>query len=414
LDWRREAPEFASLLTSALSVSGSCYGAPVKIVVRVKLMPEADQAAALSATLRTVNEAANWVSGVAFERGVPREYELRKHTYTELKARGLGAQAAQHVIKKTRDAYTALAANIRAGNPGKPGSKRRIKAESKPIAFRPRAAQPYDDRCLSWQYDAGTVSIWTTAGRLKGVRFACSPDALKTLREHRRGESDLIERDGGFYLIATCDIPEAPLNENPTAFVGVDLGIVNIATTSTGYRPGGRGLNRHRKRQLDLRKKLQAKGTQSAKRLLKKRSRKETRHTANQNHIISKTIVTTAERTGCGIALEDLTGIRDRVRLRKDQRQPLHSWSFHQLASFVEYKARRAGVPLVYVDPAYTSQQCSQCQHVDRKNRATQAEFACRACGVMMHADHNASRNIARKGEAAWIAGRESRVPATP
>lgn len=110
--------------------------------MQVKLMPEADQVAALSATLHTVNEWANWVSVVAFEHGVPREYELRKHTYAELKASGLGAQAAQHTIKKVGDAYTALKANIKAGNLGKPGSRRRIKAESKPIVFRPEAAHP--------------------------------------------------------------------------------------------------------------------------------------------------------------------------------------------------------------------------------------------------------------------------------
>ncbi|MFF2146506.1 RNA-guided endonuclease InsQ/TnpB family protein [Kitasatospora sp. NPDC058190] len=384
----------------------------MKVVVRVKLVPEADQAAALRSTLRTVNEAACWVSAVAFERGVPREYELRKHTYAELKARGLGAQAAQHVIKKTRDAYTTLRANIRAGNLGKPGSKRRVKAESKPITFRPEAAQPYDDRCLSWQLDQRTVSIWTTAGRLKGVQFACSPDALTMLCGHRKGESDLIGRDGEFYLIATCEVPETPLNENPAGFVGVDLGIANIATTSTGYKAAGRGLNRHRKRQLDLRRKLQAKGTKSAKRLLKQRARKEARHAANVNHIISKTIVTTAERTGSGIALEDLTGIRDRVRLRKDQRTQLHSWSFHQLGQYIAYKAKRAGVPLVYVDPAYTSQQCSQCGHIERKNRVDQATFACRSCGTVLHADVNAAHNIARKGETVWTTGRESRVPA--
>ncbi|WP_459651013.1 RNA-guided endonuclease InsQ/TnpB family protein [Kitasatospora sp. Ki12] len=385
----------------------------MKLVTQVKLMPEADQAAALRATLRTVNKSANWVSVVAFERGVPREYELRKHTYAELKARGLGAQAAQHVIKKVRDAYTTLKGNLKAGNLGKPGSKRRARAESRPVAFRLDAAQPYDDRCLSWQYDQRTVSIWTVAGRLKGVRFVCSPDALTMLREDRKGESDLIERDGVFYLIATCDIPEPQVYE-PAGFVGVDLGIANIATTSTGYRAAGRGLNRHRERQLDLRKKLQAKGTKSAKRLLKKRARKEARHTANVNHVVSKTIVTTAERTGRGIALEDLTGIRSRVRLRKDQRTTLHSWSFHQLATFVEYKAKRAGVPLVYVDPAYTSQECSQCHHIDRKNRVDQATFACRACGTLLHADDNASHNIARRGETAWTSGRESRVPATP
>ncbi len=257
------------------------------------------QAPALERTLYAVNDAANWVSAVAFERGVPREYELRRHAYAELKSRGLGAQVAQHTIKKVRDAYTTLKANIRAGHLGRPGSKRRRKAEAKPVAFRPQAAQPFDDRCLSWQYDVQTVSIWTTAGRLKNVRFVCSADVLGALREYRKGESDLVERDGVFYLIAVCEVPAAEEYE-PESFVGVDLGIVNIATTSSGYRAAGRGLNRHRKRQLDLRRNLQKRGTKSAKRLLKKRNRREQRHAANINHIIAKTIVTEADAPRAG------------------------------------------------------------------------------------------------------------------
>lgn len=386
--------------------------ARVKIVVQVKVLPDAVQAPALRASLHTVNDRANWVSEVAFTLGVVREYALRKHVYGELKAAGLGAQAAQQTIKKVCDAYTTLRTNLRAGNLGKPGSKRRRRAESKPVAFRPDAAHPYDDRCLSWQYDAQTISIWTTSGRLKNVRFACSPDTLKMLRNSRKGESDLIERGGVFYLIAVCEVPEAPLNENPSGFLGVDLGIVNIATTSTGYRAAGRGLNRHRKRQLDLRRKLQAKGTQSAKRLLKKRRRREQRHAANVNHIISKRIVTEAERTSKGVALEDLGGIRQRARLRRPQRVALHSWAFAQLGQFIEYKARRAGVPLVHVDPAYTSQECAECHHIEKKNRVNQALFICRNCGVVAHADRNSSHNIAQRGEAVWSAGRASRVPA--
>jgi hypothetical protein len=112
----------------------------VKIVVQVELMPDAGQALALERTPHAVNDAANWVSAVAFDHGVPHVYELRKHTYAELKSRGLGAQAAQHVIKKVRDAYTTLKPNTRAGNLGKPGSRRRVKAEAKPIVFRGRAA----------------------------------------------------------------------------------------------------------------------------------------------------------------------------------------------------------------------------------------------------------------------------------
>ncbi|GAA3132141.1 RNA-guided endonuclease InsQ/TnpB family protein [Streptomyces echinatus] len=385
----------------------------MKIVTQVKLIPEAGQAAALAATLRTVNDLATWVSEVAFVNDVPREYELRKHTYAHLKASGLGAQAAQHVIKKVRDAYTTLHANLRAGNYGKPGSKRRRKVDSKPIAFRSDAAQPYDDRCLSWQYDAQTVSIWTTAGRIKGVPFACSPHALTTLQQYRKGESDLIERDGSFYLIATCEIPEGAPYE-PDSFIGVDLGIVNLATTSTGYQAAGRGLNRYRKRQLTLRAKLQKKRTKSAKRRLKERSRREQRHLKNTNHVIAKTIVTEAERTSAGISLEELKGIRRRVRLRKPQRVTLHSWAFAQLGDFVVYKAKRAGVPLVFVDPAYTSQTCAECGHIDKRNRVDQGLFICRGCGVVAHADRNASHNIAQRGVTVWNAGRESRVPATP
>ncbi len=383
----------------------------MKIVVQVKLLPDAEQAPALEATLQAVNDAANWVSAVAYERRVFREYALRKHTYGELKTRGLGAQAAQHVIKKTCAAYKTLRANIRAGNLGKPDSKRRVKAESKPITFRPAAAQPFDDRCLSWQLDRRTVSIWTTAGRLRDVRFACSADALKKLTLYRQGETDLVRRDGAWFLIATCDVPEAGGYE-PDGFLGVDLGIVNIAATSDGEIMAGRQVNRYRKRQQALRRKLQAKHTKNTRRLLARRRKKEARFARDVNHCISKKIVTEAERTSRGIALEELTGIRQRVRLRKPQRVTLHSWAFARLGQFIGYKALRAGVPVVYVDPAYTSRTCADCGHAGKRNRVSQAMFICQGCGVVAHADRNASRNIAARGQVAWDAGRESRAPA--
>jgi IS605 OrfB family transposase len=315
------------------------------------------------------------------------------------------------VIKKTCHACTTLRANIRAGNLGSPGSARRAKAESEPVTFRPGAAQPYDDRCLSWQLDKRTVSIWAASGRLRGVRLACSADALKTLAACRQGESDLVHRDGAWFLIATCEIPE-PQTREPAGFLGVDLGIVSIAATSDGQIMAGRSLNRYRRRQQNLRRKLQAKGTRSAKRLLKKRARREARFARDTNHCIAKKIVSEAERTCRGIALEDLTGIRDRARLRKPQRVTLNSWSFAQLGSFIGYKARRAGVPVVHVDPAWTSRTCADCGHAGKRNRVTQARFTCRGCGVVAHADRNASRNIAARGMVAWNAGRESRAPA--
>jgi hypothetical protein len=173
-----------------------------KIVVQVKLVPDEAQALALERTLRTVNECANRVSAASFKayRLKGSVKDLRSMAYGELKARGLGAQAAQHVIKRMVDAYTTLRANIRAGNLGPEGSRRRHKAESKAIVFRADAAHTYDDRCLSWNYDAQTVSIWTMDGRLKNVRFACSAKALKRLTEYRQGESDLMFSGGKCFL----------------------------------------------------------------------------------------------------------------------------------------------------------------------------------------------------------------------
>ena len=121
------------------------------------------------------------------------------------------------------------------------------------------------------------------------------------------------------------------------------------------------------------------------------------------NHVIAKRIVTEAERTGRGIALEDLTGIRARVRLRRPQRVTLHSWAFAQLGQFIAYKTMMAGVAVVYVDPAYTSRTCSQCGHTSKKNRPDQATFRCTSCGFAEHADVNAARNIAARGAADWL-----------
>ncbi|MFD0000097.1 RNA-guided endonuclease InsQ/TnpB family protein [Nocardia sp. NPDC127526] len=220
-----------------------------------------------------------------------------------------------------------------------------------------------------------------------------------------------MHRDGMWFLYATCEVPEAE-SVTPLGWIGVDLGIVNIATTSSGYRAAGRGLNRHRARQLRLRTKLQAKGTKSAKRVLKRQRRKETRRATDTNHVISKRIVVEAQRTGRGIGLEDLTGIRERVRLRKPQRATVHTWAFAQLGSFVGYKACLVGVPVVFVDPRDTSRTCSACGYVDKKNRVSQAEFRCRSCGVVAHADENASRNIAAKAAVVWERGAESTAPA--
>jgi IS605 OrfB family transposase len=136
--------------------------------------------------------------------------------------------------------------------------------------------------------------------------------------------------------------------------------------------------------------------------LLKKRRRKEHRFATDINHQISKSIVAEAKRTGRGIAVEQLGGIRARVRLRKPQRATLHSWAFAQLGDFLAYKAKAAGVAFIQVDPAHTSQMCSHCGWVEKRNRRSQSVFQCVRCDFVGHADHNAASNIALRGVVRW------------
>jgi putative transposase len=373
----------------------------MKRVVRVKLQVTPEQSVALARTLALTNKAANIASVAGFSHGVTTPQALQRLVYADMKALGLSAQPALHVIRKTAGAYATLRANGKAGHLGRPGSKKWERAFGKPVRFRPDAAQPFDDRSLSWKMAEQTVSIWTTEGRMQGIGFTGHPAQLADLADHRKGETDLVAHQGNWYLVATLDVPTRAV-AGPAGFIGVDMGIVNIATTSTGANWSGKHLNKVRARNLALRKKLQKKGTKSAKRLLRKRTGREARFVTDTNHIISKQIVTEAQRTGHGIAIEDLTGIRGRARLRKPQRVTLHSWAFAQLGGYIGYKAEAAGVAFVHIDPAYTSQQCSDCGHIEKKNRTDQATFACRSCGVTLNADANASRNIAQRGVQAW------------
>ncbi len=388
-------------------------------MVRVRVLPTDLEAAALDATLSACNSAASWLSAAMHKQRVHRKYDAHKHFYTELRACfGLSAQPAIRVIGKVADAYSSLRANLAAGSYGPPGSPRRTKVAAAPISFCHDAAQPFDARCLSWQIpdDVGgreaTVSIWTTHGRLKGVRVLAASRDLALLRSRPIAETDLIYRDGKWFLYATVEAPQATPINPVNGFVGVDLGIVNIATTSDGNRASGARLNRYRRRQQRLRKRLQAKKSSSARRLLKKRRCKEQRFAADVNHRISKRIVAEAQRTGRGIAVEQLTGIRERVRLRKPQRATLHSWAFAQLGGFLAYKAQGAGVVFVHVDPAYTSQTCHACGWVAKRNRRSQAVFECGRCGFVGHADHNAAINIATRGVERW--GEVTRPYAAP
>jgi IS605 OrfB family transposase len=339
----------------------------MKITSQVKLTTTNEDKQSLINTMYEFNSACNTISEYAWEFSEFGKFGIQKMIYYPLRdCFDLSAQLIIRAISKVADSY-------------KPDKK--TKRE-----FRKVGAITYDTRILSWKDNC--VSIWTRDGR-KNIPYVCG-DLQKEQLKFQKGETDLVYKDGGFYLYTTCDIPEKELQE-VNQYLGVDIGIKNIAVDSLENIYSGAHCISLRKRYLRLRKKLQSKGTKSAKRLLKKRKAKERRFAKDINHQISKKIVETAQRHSVGIALENLKGIRIGATVRKGQRYQLNTWAFHDLQQKIFYKAKREGIEVRIVDPQYTSQECSCCGHIEKSNRKTQSLFSCKSCGYTVHADINAA-----------------------
>ena len=105
------------------------------------------------------------------------------------------------------------------------------------------------------------------------------------------------------------------------------------------------------------------------------------------NHGLAKSLVPYAKDTKAALVLEELTHIRRRMTVRKTQRGKQHNWSFGQLREILVYKAQRAGVPFLFVDPRNTRRTCHRCGYLDKRNRRSQADFSCLQCGHTAHAD---------------------------
>jgi IS605 OrfB family transposase len=347
----------------------------MKLTLQLKLVPTPDQDAALLETMRAFNAAASYAADVGFRAHVFSQQAIHIRCYRELRDRfGLSSQMAVRAIGKAVETF------------------KRDKRVC-PV-FRPDGAMTYDERILGWKGPA-YVSLLTLHGRVVVAMVYGEYQAgyLKRLK----GQVDLVYRDGTFYLHATIDVPEeTPIA--PTRFLGVDLGIVNIATDSDGNSYTGETIDVVRARAETARQTYQATHTKSAKRRLKKMTGKQARFQRWANHGLAKRLVAHAKDTKAALVLEDLTHIRDRMTVRKTQRSKQHNWSFRQLREFLVYKAQRAGVPLLFVDPRNSSRTCNRCGYVDKKNRRSQANFSCIRCGFTCHADINAARNLATRG----------------
>ncbi|HLO30073.1 MAG TPA: transposase [Anaerolineales bacterium] len=325
----------------------------MKLIAQVKLLPTPHQANALRKTLEVANTACNYISNQAWENKTFRQFPLHKLTYRETRELfQLSAQVVVRCVSKVADAY-------------------KVDRKTKRM-FKPHGAIAFDNRILSYSLERMEISIWTMEGRQR-IRFTAGKRQMELL-SGQRGESDLCLVKSKFYLLVACDV-ETPKPIDIEGVLGVDLGIVNLASDSDGKNFSGADIDRNRRIFEHRRKNLQKKGTKSAKRKLKKLSGKQARFQKHTNHVISKCLVAKTQYTQRAIALEDLSGIRE-AKVRRKQRARHANWSFYQLRQYIEYKAERVGIPVVLVNPRNTSRTCPECGYADKANRVSQSLFS--------------------------------------
>jgi putative transposase len=390
------------------------------LTVSCKLKVSQSQAAKLDATMDAFVQALNWVNQNTPEK-VVNAVKLQSLCYYQIRARfGLSSNLAR-TTSRLRDQQVCRRVA---------GARKVARQRNRPVKEFKRRFVTYDARIFSFREKDWTVSLTTVEGRER-FELAIGNYQRGMLAGSNPKSATLVQRKDGSYYIQICVEKNPPKQQDTDRVIGVDLGRTDIAHTSEGDNWNGQQLNKVRDHYSKLRAALQrkaSKGTRSSRRrcrqLLQRLSGKERRFQTWVNHRISKAIVSRAKATNSAIALEDLTGIRtpsrwrDRERVNqqprsKAERRRANSWAFYQLRQFLEYKALRAGVALILVPPAYTSQTCHRCLHIHpdpAQSYRSGKKFKCGHCGWEGDADLNGANVIALLGAAvnqprgSWLA----------
>ena len=360
----------------------------VRRTVPVKLDVADEQADLLHETIDEFLWAANYVVDAAYdgEWVETRSSVLNDETYDDVREQT--RLHSNHVQSARERAVYALKGVVAKWSKGEYAS---LPTFSTPfVEYNHRNATFYDDH----------ASLSTVDGRVT-VEYVLPDETRDTPHsEYLRSDdweqtgATLHYRRGDFYLHvrtkADVDAPEPA--ENGTV-LGVDLGVENIAVTSTGVFWTADELNHWRREYVERRKSLQECGTRYAHENVQAVGRQETGRFKQYLHRVANDLLDEAVESGCtAIAFENLTGIRDRMA----NARKFHEWAFRRLYEYVEYKAEERGIRVEQVNPKNTSRRCSSCGFTHDDNRHGE-KFACRDCGYENHADYNAAKNIGLK-----------------
>jgi putative transposase len=357
------------------------------LTIVCKLQPTPEQVSKIDETLQAFADGCNYANKQVKE-GLTNKRTIQALVYNELRVLfGLSANLAVRVCAR-------VAAN-----------RKTAKLKKRPVkGFAPTSAD-YDARIFDYREKDKTVSLTLIGGR-EHIKFHAANYQLGKLAGKKPTSAQLCKhKDGGYYIHIQVD-NETPDPISSDKVIGVDFGRRDIAHTSTKKAWAGKQIQVVRDHFAKLRASLQekaSKGTRSSRRsirrLLKRLSGRERRFQAWLNHCISAQIINEAKALNATVAIEDLSGIRERTNKQprnKTERRRSNSWAFHQLRSFLEYKGIRDGVQVVKVNPAYTSQTCHQCLHIGLRS---DKRFKCGNCGWHGDADLNGAMMISLLGQ---------------
>ncbi len=366
----------------------------VKATLKLKLQTDSAADATLHETLRLSTECFNAVCRYGWNHNERNTYRLHHATYRRLRE--------EHSSLPSQIVVTA---RMKAAEALQSVHTRRKQGRSVSCPQSELCSVRYNV-CTYWvKLTEQRASLATVCGRIK-IKF-CLPDCYLVYLTWRVRSAELCydKRKKCFYLHVCVDKDAPGITPNGDV-IGCDRGVRRVAVTSgvqsdtrttlPQFHSSARTHFRVRQHQY-LRSALQRKGTKSAKRHLRRASRRLIQFQREQNHLIANKILASM-REGDTLAIEDLAGIRDRCKHRKQQRGLFHRWSFAQLGAFLAYKAERRGILLVRVDPRNSSRTCNMCGHCDKSNRTSQSDFACLSCGYSANADYNAAYNLRLRG----------------
>lgn len=343
--------------------------------IKIKLENDND----LIETIRIFSKARQYVNDIGFKKKIYNKNKLNKLTYKKIKK--LYPNLPTGLIQTARDVASE--------------SIKREKCK-RPIKVKEFSSVRLDKRNLRVDLKHHLISI-SSINKRKKITF----QTHKIVEKYKNWSAiagTLCYKQKQLYLNLVVEKENPQINLGSINIkkniLGIDRGINNILVCSNNMFYNSKNLKEIKGKYQYLKKVLQKKGTKSAKRHLKKISRKETRFVSDTNHRLSKWITNSDFKV---FVLEDLKDMKHKKNGRRFNKK-LGSWSFRQFETFLKYKCEEKKKLVISINPKYTSQTCSKCNNIKKANRKGN-NFKCLKCGYELHADLNASKNIAELGK---------------